>query len=487
MNQGAWPTGFEAVDAFVEEERRRLHIPGIALAIVEGDRMVHQRGFGRARPGGDAPSPTTLFFIGSLTKAFTALAVMQLAEAGRVELEAPVQRYLPWFRVADPEPSACMTMRHLLNQTSGLPTWAGELPLADDDARPDAAERQARAWSTLKLRRPVGTAWEYSNANYLLLGLIIEAASGETYADFVQTHICGPLGMTHTTTSAVTARQQGLAVGHQFWFGQPVAAPNLQVPLSAVAAGGLISTTADMGRYLTMFLNGGADGASGVLSGAGLAELQREAVHFSTFGLSLGYGMGWFIDRLGPARLVWHSGTLPHFGAYLALLSEQKTGVVVLFNACQHWMNPVLTGVGMGVAARLARPEAASSGPSQPPTAVPVLGLIPWALRAQALIPIFQMASVAATLRQLRQRQRNPDQRLSGGQRWRNNLLALMPQLVAAVTVLPMLGKRRGYLKLYMPDYAWIARVCGSVALAWSGVQAGLFLATHLVRRLRRL
>ena len=116
---------FEAIDAYFEGQMRRLNIPGVTLAIIEGDQIVHRRGFGRARPGGEAPLPETPFFIGSLTKSITALAVMQLVEAGKVELDAPVQRYLPWFRVADPQASAQMTVRHLLNQTSGLPLLPG--------------------------------------------------------------------------------------------------------------------------------------------------------------------------------------------------------------------------------------------------------------------------------------------------------------------------------------------------------------------------
>ena len=99
------PSSYAAIDAYVEEQMRRLNIPGASLAIVEGDQIVHLRGFGRARPGGEAPTPQTPFFIGSLTKSITALAVMQLVEAGKVELDAPVQRYLPWFRVADPQAS----------------------------------------------------------------------------------------------------------------------------------------------------------------------------------------------------------------------------------------------------------------------------------------------------------------------------------------------------------------------------------------------
>ena len=92
------PSGYAGIDAYVISQMRRLNLPGIALGIVSGDRIVHLRGFGRARPGGGAPSPQTPFFIGSLTKSFTALGVMQLAEAGKVGLDAPVERYLPWFR-----------------------------------------------------------------------------------------------------------------------------------------------------------------------------------------------------------------------------------------------------------------------------------------------------------------------------------------------------------------------------------------------------
>src|SRR5512133_1010957 len=112
-------TSYDGIDAYIEEQMRRLHIPGAALAIVEGDQIVHQRGFGKARPGGAPPTGQTPFFIGSLTKSFTALAMMQLVESRKVELDDPVQSYLPWFILADPT-SSQITVRHLLNQTSGL-------------------------------------------------------------------------------------------------------------------------------------------------------------------------------------------------------------------------------------------------------------------------------------------------------------------------------------------------------------------------------
>jgi CubicO group peptidase (beta-lactamase class C family) len=465
----AGSASYDAIDAYVEEQMHRLNMPGASLAIVEGDKTVHLRGFGRARPGGEAPSPKMPFFIGSLTKSFTALAVMQLIEAGKIDLDAPVQRYLPWFRVVDPQASARMTVRHLLNQTSGLPTSSGEIALADFDNSPGAAKRQARALSTLVLARPVGSAFEYSNANYNLLGLIIEAASGELYPDYVQKHIFTPLDMSHTYASPAMAKQNGLAVGHQYWFAIPLTVTNMPIPLGSLPAGQLISSSEDMARYMIALLNGGRYGDVQILSSAGIDELHRGVADFSAMGLSLGqYGMGWFVDEIGGTKLVWHSGTTPDFAAYMALLPEQKKGVVLLFNADHHWMNPVLSDFGTGVTALIA---------GEQPAPVPFVGLIPWALRGLLLIPALQIAGVVATLRLLRRWRMDPERRPSGGRKWGLHiLLPLIPNLLVALTLIPMLGERHGYLMLYMPDYSWIARVCGSFALVWSFLRAGLVL-----------
>src|SRR6266516_4779552 len=123
-----------AVDRYVEGERRATRLPGLALGIVRGDQIVHLRGFGHADSSGRAVTPQMPFIIGSTTKSFTALAVMQLVEAGKLELDAPIQRYLPWFRVADPDASARITVRHLLNQTSGISTADGNADFTRDDA-----------------------------------------------------------------------------------------------------------------------------------------------------------------------------------------------------------------------------------------------------------------------------------------------------------------------------------------------------------------
>jgi CubicO group peptidase (beta-lactamase class C family) len=464
-------TLYNEVDAYVEQQMHRLNIPGVSLAIVESDQIVHLRSFGRAHPGGEVPTPQTPFFVGSLTKSFTALAVMQLVEAGKIELDAPGQRYLPWFRVADPQASAQMTVRHLLNQTSGLPTSSGEIQMADFDDSPDATERQARALSTLVLSRPVGSAFEYSNSNYNLLGLIIEAASGESYADYIPNHIFAPLDMSHSYTSPAMAKQNGLAVGHQYWFAIPFAAPNVPIPHGSLPSGQLISSAEDMAHYMIALLNEGRYGNVQILSSAGIAELHRGVAEDIAMGISLGqYGMGWFVDESGQTKLVWHSGTTPDFGAFLALLPEQKKGVVMLFNANHHWFTPVLSDFGAGAAALLAGDQ---------PNPIPFVGVIPWMLRGLLLIPALQIVGVVATLRLLGRWRLDPERRPNGGRKWGLYiLLPLIPNLLIALTLIPMLGKTRGYLMLYMPDYAWIAIVCGGFAGIWAFLRTGLILQT---------
>lgn len=460
---------YAAIDAYVEEQMRRLNIPGVSLAIVEGDRIAHLRGFGRARPDGAAPAAQTPFMIASLTKSFTALAVMQLVEAGKIDLDAPVQRYLPWFRVADPQASTRITVRHLLNQTSGLPESAGELPLTDFDDRPDAAERQARALSTVVLSHQAGSACEYSNANYNLLGLIIDAASGQSYADYLQEHVFAPLAMSHTYTSEAVAKQHGLAAGHQYWFAIPRAAPDVPVPHGSLPSGQLISCAEDMAHYLIAHLNGGRYEGAQILSSAGIAELHRGVADYGKMGVSAGkYGMGWFDDKIGQTHSLWHSGTLPHFGAFMALLPAQKKGMIVLINACHHWMNPVQAEFGAGVAALLA---------GERHTPVAFVDAIPWMLRGLLLIPALQIAGVLATLRLIRRWRQDPAGRPSGGRKWGLHvLLPLISNLLVALTLIPVLGKRRRYLRLYMPDYWWIAMLCGGFSLLWSIVRTGLAL-----------
>jgi CubicO group peptidase (beta-lactamase class C family) len=460
---------YEAIDTFIEGQMRRLKMPGVSLAIVEGDRIVYRRGFGRARPGGEAPTPQTPFFIGSLTKSFTALAVMQLVEAGKIDLDAPVQRYLPWFSVADPQASAQMTVRHLLNQTSGLPMVQGMISLADLDNSPGAVERQARTLSTLKLSRPVGVAFEYSNLNYNLLGLIVEATSGESYADYVQHHIFAPLGMSHSYTSQAAAKQDSLAVGHRYWFSYPFPVAGLPIPAGSFPSGWLITSSEDMAHYLIAQLNGGCYGEVQILSDAGIAEMHRGVAEQRVRDTLVGmYGMGWFVSDIGRTKVIWHDGNVPDFSAYMALLPEQDKAVVLLVNADHYGLPFVLPEVGSGVAALLA-------GEQPPPFQY---SYIPQVMVALPLIPLLQAASVLLTLRSLRRWRRNPALCPGGGSMWgRHILLPLLPNLSLAASLAYLRSSGLlPFMQLYMPDLAWVLRISGGFAGPWALLRTRLML-----------
>jgi CubicO group peptidase (beta-lactamase class C family) len=460
---------YGAIDTYLEEQMRRLNLPGLSLAIVEGERIAHLRGFGHARPGDEAPGAQTPFVLGSITKSFTALAVMQLVERGQIELDAPIQRYLPWFRVADPAASAKITVRHLLNQTSGLPLVPGWETLADFDPSPDASERQARALASVKLSHPVGAVFEYSNSNYDLLGLIVTAVSGETYADYVQHHLFEPLEMRHSFTSQTEARQAGLAVGHPLWFGFPVATPDLPMPSASIASGQLIASAEDMGHYLIAHLNGGRYGEAQILSPAGVDALHTGAIDASAGGVRQQYAMGWYVARLGGTRVDSHTGMAPDFYTYMALLPEQKKGVVLLINANHFTGELTLTEIGTGVAALLA-------GQPTPPIQ---LGAVPWVLRGLLLIPVLQLVDVFVTLRSTGRRQ----DKARSGPAWRSAvsgwLATILNLLPAAAAVAVWGGGLRGFLLLFLPDLSWLALVCGGFGLMWTPVRIWL---THRAR-----
>jgi CubicO group peptidase (beta-lactamase class C family) len=393
---------------------------------------------------------------------------MQLVEAGKVELDAPVQRYLPWFRVADPQASAQITVRHLLNQTSSLPMLSGMANLGDLDSRSDAGERQARYLSKLKINRPVGSKFEYTNLNYNILGLIIEASSGETYSNYIQQHIFDPLGMRHSYTSKAIAQQNGLAIGHRYWFGQPFPAPNLSIPLGSLPSGQLISSAEDMAHYMIANLNGGCYGGVQILSEAGMDELHRGAAEIIEMGQSMGYyAMGWISEGTGKSKIVWHSGIVPNFEGFMALVPEQKKGIVLLFNANHAMMKMTYDELGLEAAKRLA-----GENPAQLR-----LGAAHWAMRSMLLIPILQIVGVVATLRLLSRWRKDPALHPTRGRVWRQHiLLPLVPNLLIACTLIPMLGKMRGFIKLFMPDFAWIAWISGSFAVIWIILRTSLIL-----------
>jgi CubicO group peptidase (beta-lactamase class C family) len=307
--------GFDeaALTTFIESQMRASHVPGLAVGIVQRDRIVYLRGFGTTK--GQRITPQSPFLIGSLSKSFTALGVMQLVEAGKLNLDAPVHTYLPWFRLKDPAASRTITVRHLLNQTSGLPTSAGFFtPDADSLSRTDLAH-------------PVGRVYEYSNLNYRILGMLVEAVTGKTYAAYIQEHLLEPLQMHSTYLTYDDAVRGGLVGGHQYIFGLPVSASTPRYDDGSVAAGYIASSAQDMCHYLSANLQDGVYEGHRVISPAGLALMYQPQDEIGSR-----YSMGWVAGEWSGLKSIWHTGLNENFSANMNILPEKGYGIIILGN-----------------------------------------------------------------------------------------------------------------------------------------------------------
>lgn len=309
--EGLEPTGDELaarMDAYLAANFPRAGAPGLAVAVVDAGGVRYLRTFGDC-PDADAP-----FVVGSLSKSFTAVAVMQLVEQGAVDLDAPASRYAPGYDVPDE-----VTVRSLLNQTSGFGAY---------DSLAEAADGE--------LGETFGT-FSYANANYDLLGRVVEGASGEDYARYLDEHVLEPLGMASTTADPARAEALGMVPGHRDWFGLPVADGFRHAQGDGAwggpASGYVASSARDMASYLRMYLNGGmgGDGAR-VLSADSVRRMFLDRVpdpEGDTY-----YGMGWTSFSWDDGELVLsHDGQVENYTASMCLLPERGIGIVALSDA----------------------------------------------------------------------------------------------------------------------------------------------------------
>jgi CubicO group peptidase (beta-lactamase class C family) len=460
-----------AIDRYVETERRATRLPGLALGIVHGDQVVHLRSFGDADPSGRPVTPQTPFILASTTKSFTALAVMQLVEAGKLDLDAPVQRYLPWFHLADPTASARITVRHLLNQTSGLADTAESVAKGADGAA--ALEHAVRTLATVQPRNPAGQAFEYANMNYTTLGLIIQTVTGQSYEDYMRQHVLAPLGMTNSYASPVEARRHGLATGHRYWFGRPVAYQQPYVR-AAVPAGFLSASAEAMTHHLIAQLNGGRYQATRVLSPAGIAQLHRPAAKLpGPPDHDVAYAMGWYVEQLNGTSLLWHPGDTPNFHADILLAPQDRWGVVVLMNGNNVLSPARIDGIGRGVLGRLVGRQLATP---------PVTNANQTLFFVLLGVVVLQVLGIARSVVLLRRWRARPARRPRG--LIRVTARVVLPLLVGlawalvCLVGLPMLGGSLSLLLLTTPDLGWLLVASGTVSLVWGVTRAVLAVST---------
>lgn len=448
-------TDFAAIDAFVQEQMDERGFPGMALGIIENGQIAHLQGFGIADSSGREVTPQTPFRIGSLTKSFTALAVMQLVEAGAIDLDEPVQVYLPWFTLADKDASAKITVRNLLNHTSGISMKDGNSLFASKTG----LEETVRSLDRIKLTQPVGSTYQYCNINFMIAGLIVEVVSGQPYTDYVTEHIFEPLEMRHSYGSLESARADGATIGHIFMLGRLWESDGW-VPPANLPAGALISSVEDMTHYAIAQMNAGRYGESVILSPQGIDELHAPAIPASE---NQDYAMGWSVGEMEGKPILSHNGDDGRFHAVIFLLPEEDSGIILLSNATGFIQSSMVDQIARDVVFML------NGKPAEHVSAPFLVSFIYW---ITLLTPCLMLLGILFILR-----------RFDNLKTW--GLVIIVAIYLGLVIMLFQLALQTITLSsmlVFFPDIGYSLVATAVIGIGWSVIGSALFLKRQRVK-----
>ena len=309
------------LDSYIKSKMDKENIPGLSIGVIKNNKIVYVKGYGKADQKGTKVTEKTPFILGSVSKSFTALAVMKLQEEGKLDIDEPVKKYLPWFKLKDKNAQEKITLRNLLNHNSGLSNMTGYKELLNDDMNLDKFVKNLKNTNTTD---GINSKFQYSNIGYDILGKVIEEASGVSYSEYIETNIFKPLNMKNSYARVKEAKDNGLSTGYFTLFG-------IKVPFEErnhegnTPAGYLVSSAEDMANYLLMYLQNGNYNGNSIIKKEGINEMHKPAVRI---GSGESYGMGWVIN----SRYTWHNGGSENFASELFLDKKNNSGVVILFN-----------------------------------------------------------------------------------------------------------------------------------------------------------
>ncbi len=324
---------FHLIDSFIQNQMEDCRIPGFSLGIIRGTEVLYLTGYGKADESGRAVMPQTPFVIGSVSKTFTALAVMQLVEGGLVSLDQPVQAYLPSFSLADRSAAAKITVRQLLNHTSGIPKEA-EFRAATLRGDGETISSLVAKFDVIKPHSQPGSVYAYSNANFIILGELIQQVSGLSYGEYIKKYIFEPLEMHHSYTTDSDAAMDGLAVGYRSVFGFPVPS-GLPVRQDFLPAANIISCAEDMTHYMMAMLGGGRYKDAQVLSEQGISIMLKSSAEYTKW---ISYGLGWFVT----SGSIYHGGELTDYQSMVKMLPQDRLGVVLMYNTSSSTLGTIM-------------------------------------------------------------------------------------------------------------------------------------------------
>ena len=331
------------VEEFLVERMAAVEAPGLSYALANRDRIVSSGAWGT--DGLDRPMTThTPVGFGSVAKPVTAVAVMRLVDAGVVGLDDQVTEHLPWFRLADQEQAERITVRHLLEQTSGLAPDDGYARSDLGDNEPGALRRWVESLADVVPNAEPGERHQYNPANAQILGAMVEEVSGLTFAEFLDREVFRPLDMADAVADASTAAEE-LPPGHEYYFGG-VRVSDAEFDTSGVPYGYLAGSVTDLAHLATLHTNLGRFHGRQVLSEQAVRDIRRGGPPAADGH----YGLGWRVGTLDTVgtRIVWHAGASPGYHSILITAPDTGWAVAVQQNVWSPLADEQLNAAAFG-------------------------------------------------------------------------------------------------------------------------------------------
>ncbi len=335
------------IESWVSENMKAGKIPGASIVIVDGDKTVYSKGFGysdiRTKK---SVTQDTLFELGSTSKAFTALGILKLEKEGRVNLNDPVNKYIPWFKMKYSgnyrgkkiDGFVNITLSQLLHHTSGIPFKSiGDIPVSEAD---DALEKTVRTQVNKKLDFYPGEKFLYATINYDILGLVIKNVSGQSYEQYVKNNILQPLGLNNTYLFRNEVPQENMSSGYKVKFLRPVKY-NAPMYRGNTPAGYYISNAVDIARWLKIQMNTIEPGTFDK-SLIDLSHIPDRTVAPNSDGSS--YACGWSVFQSGGG-VISHGGSNPNYSSFFVFRPQEQVSVGILANLDSSYTEVIAYGI----------------------------------------------------------------------------------------------------------------------------------------------
>ena len=327
------------VDSYLKDYLSKIPVPGFSIVIVEEKEVKFSKAYGVERAGSPKPmSVNSPMSIGALGRGFTAMAIMQMVEQGKLDLDVPVIQYIPWFRTANKEFSDQITLRMCLSNTTGIPPQFESLPELDDDSSVDAF---IKTFESHFIKRRPGMSHEFCDEGYSLAGLVLSKVSGMSYADYIEKHILKPLEMGQSTTDPSKASGLNIVYGHEMGLKECVPAIKGTTDANFAAAGSqFYASVSDLGHYMIALLNDGKFKNQQLLSAQSVQELFKGNTTFEGLGTMLGgngidieYALGWMGMQIEERNILIHTGGNGKVASIIGINRDKNQAFAMLFNA----------------------------------------------------------------------------------------------------------------------------------------------------------